>query len=386
MVYGTAVLAVLGGIIFYSGFDWGNWPTMLILTVLLIYLQTCSVRLGERTDYSLSTATVFPIIYLCGTTPAMLIALFSGLVDGLTRKKDWQRTLFNMSQLSLCSLLASLSLKYLSILLGIDGLGGVLAMGGATLVYVLSNIAFVSLIVSIWRGVSWWNQLKLLSMRSLHSSFSSGFTGLIFTYFAKSYGFWGLLGFSALMVNLSGLLQSAAKVSSERARREELEEALVIDEMTTAFNFRYLNKWLSAAAEDQMALLFMDIDDFSIFNNTYGHAEGDEVLRVLVETINKSVRTDDKVIRYGGDEFVVLLNGMDGEGAMRVAQRIMGNLGSVRRANWKEPITVSMGIASAPRDARDKHQLLLFADQAMYAAKGAGKNTIQMWNAEKDPA
>src|SRR5690606_36620786 len=112
-------------------------------------------------------------------------------------------------------------------------------------------------------------------------------------------------------------------VSVEREQRKQLEEELVIDEMTGAYNFRYLNNWLGEPSGEAMSLLFMDIDDFALFNDTYGHAEGDKVLALLVETIRKSVREDDHVIRYGGDEFVVLLRGVDAEGARRLAGRIV---------------------------------------------------------------
>ncbi|MCK9526758.1 MAG: GGDEF domain-containing protein, partial [Limnochordia bacterium] len=161
---------------------------------------------------------------------------------------------------------------------------------------------------------------------------------------------------------------------------------LIIDEMTGAYNFRYLNNWLNNPSDDELSLLFIDIDDFAGFNNTYGHAEGDKVLARLVETINGSIRADDQVIRYGGDEFVVFLRKMDSKGAKSVAERIMQNLSRVSNPAWAQPITVSLGIAVKPKHTRDKRELLLFADQAMYRAKNLGKSQIQMWNIVNDSA
>ncbi len=390
LFYGTIFaitgIAIVLGVVFYSGYSAVNWSFMIVLTVLMFYLQTVVVRIGERMDYSLATAAMLPVIFLYGVTPSMLISALSGIYDGIKHKKEWRRTMFNAAQFAICALLASLSFGYLTNLLGNQGFGLAVAMSAGTAVYIVCNIALVSLLVAIWRGVSLFTQIKLLNTGVFHNNFSTGFVGVIFSFFVLSYGIWGLLAFSGLLLNLSWLLNAAAVVSTERARRQALEEALVVDEMTGAYNFRYLNNWLSEPSDVNMAVLFLDIDDFCIFNNKYGHAEGDKVLKILVDTINKSVRSADRVIRYGGDEFVVFLNEMDTQGARRVAQRIMENLDSLTDVHLTESITVSIGIATKPYDTKDKHQLLLFADQAMYMAKDKGKNTLQVWSAVKDPA
>ena len=385
-MYCITVITVVMGILFYSGVRKGSWLHLPVLVVLQMYLLGVSVRINERTDISLRTSTVVPMIYLTGATPAMIISILLGIYDGIRNKKEWRRTMFNAAQFALSALLASLSLEYLTSVLGTTGFGLVVAVTVATGVYIFCNIGLVCYIVAIWKDVSWWIQMRTVLKMSLFSSLSSGFIGIIFTFFVMSYGFWGLIAFALLVVNLSGLLKAAAEVSAERALREELEEELIIDEMTGANNFRYLNNWLSEPSQDDIALLFMDIDDFAVFNNTYGHAEGDKVLKRLVETIHHSVRADDQVIRYGGDEFVVFLKGMDASGALRVAERIMDNLAALKNPKWSEPITVSLGIAATPQHTQDKRQLLLFADQAMYRAKRSGKNNIQMWNTIKDPA
>lgn len=339
----VAVLAVICGVLFYSGVREGSWLHILVLTALRLYLQGVSVRISERTDLSLGTSAVLPMIYLTGITPAMAISVILGIYDGIVNKKQWRRTMFNAAQFALSALFAALSLEYLTSVLGSTGLGLVVSVTIATAVYVFCNIGLVCHIVAMWRGVSWWNQITMVLKMSSFSSLSSGFIGIIFTFFVISYDFWGLIAFSALLVNLSGLLKAAAEVSAERAKREELEEELVIDDMTGANNFRYLNNWLSDPSEETMALLFMDIDNFAEFNNSHGHAEGDRVLRQVVETIHQSIRADDQVIRYGGDEFVVFLKEMDAKGAERVAQRIMDNLATLKDPKWSRPITVSLG-------------------------------------------
>lgn len=386
VIYSVTAIAIISSVVFYSGLALQNWSIVVPLAVLMLYLKLIVVRIGERIDHSLGTAAIIPIIYLGGTTPAMIIAALSGLADGIYHKKEWRRTLFNASQFAICALLGSLAYQYFDRLIGPVGLGNVVAMGIGMLAYIITNILLVSLLVAIWRGVSWLEQIRLLSWRGIYGSFSNGFVGIIFAFFVMSYGFWGIIGFGALLINLSELLKSAAEVAAERVRRRKLEEELIIDELTGALNFRFLNQWLSEPGEGNAAVLFFDIDDFSAINDESGHAEGDKILKKFVETIYQNIRSDDKVIRYGGDEFVVLLNGMDGKGAQLVAERIITNLRLVNISSGETPVTASVGIAIGPTDARDKHQLLLFADQAMYGAKHAGKNTIRMWSAIKDSA
>lgn len=386
MIYAIAIITLLGGILFYSGIPWQDWPSLLTLTALLVYLQSFSVGIGGRMSLSLSTATIFPIIYLSGATPAMLISGLAGLVDGIRHKKTLERTLFNTSQLALSGLMGSLVFKHALQFLPLHGLTGVLAMTIGMITYIAVNILLVTLLVAIHRQISWRKQLAGIGFGPIYSSAGSGFIGILFTFFAISYKFWGLLAFSLLLVHLSELLKSAAEVRGERSKRRELEEELLIDEMTGANNFRFLTKWLGESLEERMAVLFIDLDDFKKFNDRYGHAEGDRVLKLVVETISNNIRANDRVIRYGGDEFVVLLPGMDSSGGFAVAQRIVSNLAKITSATWREPITVSIGIASTPQDTTDKHQLLLISDQAMYQAKHLGKNTVQVCSSMKGPA
>jgi len=382
----VAVAAVVLGIVFYSGYPEGSWPYIVILAALQIYLHSGSVSIDDRSYISLGTSAILPMILLCGTTPSMLISVFKGVYDGIKYQKAWRRTLFNAGQFALSTLAASLSLEKLTELLGSEGWGLIVAISAATVVYVLCNIGLVRFVVAMAKGVSWWGEFKTSLRVNLFSSWSSGFIGIIFTFFVLRYELLGLLAFSALLIILSWLLQATAEVGAERALRKELEEELIIDVMTGAYNFRHLNNWLSEPSDEAVSLLFMDIDNFAAFNDTYGHAEGDRVLRLLVETIEKSIREGDHVIRYGGDEFVVFLKGMDAEKAKLVAERIMDNLAKLKDPKWKEPITVSLGIVAKPQHSSDKRQLLLFADQAMYNAKNSGKNNIRIYQADRDSA
>jgi diguanylate cyclase (GGDEF)-like protein len=378
-MYAIGFITIVLGVIFFDGFDQVNWLVVLFFAALALFLQDSKVNVDESSAISLAVTIILPMIYLCGATAAMLVSAIEGLGDGLRHQKSWQRTMFNSSQFALSTVLAAITFDYLGSWLGPTPLGVGTALMVATVVYIVCNQSLVSFIRSVRKGTAWTVEMATRMGTNIYSNITSGFIGIIFTFFVMSYGYWGLILFSALVVVLSHLLKAASEVSVERGQRELLEGELVLDEMTRAFNFRYLNNWLCEPSDEAISLLFLDVDDFANYNETYGHEEGNEALRMLVGTIKKSVRTDDSVIRYGGDEFVVLLQGMDVRGARRVAGRIRENLALSKRAQGARPITVSLGIAVKPTHTTDKRLLLLYADQAMYQAKEAGKDDIQLW-------
>jgi len=148
---------------------------------------------------------------------------------------------------------------------------------------------------------------------------------------------------------------------------------------------------LARAAEDperRVAVLFVDLDDFKAANDTLGHLAGDRLLREIAGRMALCVRGEDLVARYGGDEFVVLLDGLHGpEGACRVAERIQARLRATPvAAEWNVPITASIGIALSGPECRSPDQMLHEADQAMYRAKAAGKARCAVFQEEEPPA
>ncbi len=378
-MYAVGLITLVLGVVFFDGFDQTNWLVMLFFTALALFLQDSAVNVSESSAISLGITIILPMIYLCGATPAMLVSAIKGLWDGVRQQKSWQRTMFNSSQFALSTVLAAITFDYMGPRFGPTRLGVALALAGATVVYIVCNKSLVSFIGSVRKGTAWTAEMVARMGTAFYSHVTSGFIGIIFTFFIMGYDYWGLILFSALVVILSYLLNAASEVSVERDQREQLEGELVLDEMTGAFNFRYLNNWLCEPSDEAISLLFLDVDNFATYNDIYGHEEGNAVLRMLVDTVKQSVRTGDSVIRYGGDEFVVLLRGMDALGARRVAGRIRGNLALSKGAKSAKPITVSLGIAVKPDHTTDKRLLLLHADQAMYLAKEAGKDNIQMW-------
>jgi diguanylate cyclase (GGDEF)-like protein len=138
----------------------------------------------------------------------------------------------------------------------------------------------------------------------------------------------------------------------------------------------------SAQIGSRTALLFIDIDYFKEANDRFGHDAGDLLLRFVADRLRSSIREADSVARLGGDEFCVILQGLtDTKPVERVAEKILTALASPFHVLTNiVQLSASIGIALAPRDANTSEDLIKKADQAMYAAKGAGRNQFSFFS------
>jgi len=137
--------------------------------------------------------------------------------------------------------------------------------------------------------------------------------------------------------------------------------------------------WSAASRSGQpLSVMVVDIDHFKSINDTYGHATGDLVLREAAATLRASARREDSVCRIGGEEFLVICPNTDLKSAMQSAERMRSNLGAKRIAigQMDKSITVSIGVAMREPALADLDALVSTADQALYAAKEAGRNQV----------
>ncbi|MDX1630458.1 MAG: EAL domain-containing protein, partial [Thermoanaerobaculia bacterium] len=136
--------------------------------------------------------------------------------------------------------------------------------------------------------------------------------------------------------------------------------------------------------EDRVALLFADLDRFKTVNDSLGHAVGDRLLKKVAGRLEECLRRQDTVARFGGDEFTVVLEGVeDREEIVRVAERMLGSLTRPFPLDGHEiNVTASIGISVFPRDGEDRASLLKHADASMYRAKARGRNRYQFFAPE----
>ncbi|HWV41713.1 GGDEF domain-containing protein [Pseudorhodoplanes sp.] len=124
-----------------------------------------------------------------------------------------------------------------------------------------------------------------------------------------------------------------------------------------------------------VSVMLIDIDHFKDFNDRFGHAAGDAVLRRIARTIMVTVRANDLVFRFGGEEFVVICEGLDCEAALTLGERIRREIATSIEGGGSG-VTASIGIASASTDCADYDALFQAADRRLYQAKAAGRNCV----------
>ncbi len=170
-------------------------------------------------------------------------------------------------------------------------------------------------------------------------------------------------------------------------RFAEVSDLAYLDDLTHLFNMRYLHLALdrevttSAQGGSPFSLLFLDLDHFKSINDTYGHLVGSRLLVEVARVLKGCVRDNDVVVRYGGDEYVILLKGTDSGGALKVAERIRRTVEThhfLAREGLGVSLTTCIGVASFPEHAQDKASLLDFADRAMYRGKKSSRNVVYM--------
>jgi diguanylate cyclase (GGDEF)-like protein len=169
---------------------------------------------------------------------------------------------------------------------------------------------------------------------------------------------------------------------------EDITESIT-DELTGSFNRRKLREDLEEELQraerynNNLSVLMIDIDWFKEYNDFYGHQKGDELLERLVETISKNIRFNDRLYRYGGEEFVVLLPETDEKEAEDVAEKLRVKIGKKKFVGEKKSqpdkkITISIGIASYPKNGSSSREIIFAADSALYDAKASGRNVVKV--------
>jgi diguanylate cyclase (GGDEF)-like protein len=170
--------------------------------------------------------------------------------------------------------------------------------------------------------------------------------------------------------------------------RERLESEVVTDHLTGLYNHRYFHERLqqevhrASRQHSKLGLLLFDIDDFKRVNDVHGHLVGDQVLQGLAACARNVVRSEEVVCRIGGEEFAILLPGSGADETATAAERLRR---TVAHATFPSEVhvTVSAGVAEAPRDASSPRELLACADLALLEAKASGKNRVVLSSAQQ---
>jgi diguanylate cyclase (GGDEF)-like protein len=181
-----------------------------------------------------------------------------------------------------------------------------------------------------------------------------------------------------------GRQELAAANEALREKNKQLEEVSITDSLTGLYNRSHLMDTLAGEVARSrrhnraFTLLIMDIDHFKSYNDTYGHLAGDEALRRTGFLLKESIRSCDYAARYGGEEFMLILPETGAEDGVELAERIRNQIAEKEMGSDGNPlkVTISIGVASFPKDGDDPHSLMKRADAALYEAKRRGRNRV----------
>jgi len=186
---------------------------------------------------------------------------------------------------------------------------------------------------------------------------------------------------------LATLTIPIAAALSNSVRIADAERLSLTDDLTRLRNARYLRQFLvneikrARRYRSNVAALFLDLDDFKRINDLHGHLAGSHALMEVAAVVLPSVRDTDCVVRYGGDEFVLILTETGIDEAVRVAERIRAKIEAHQFTGGRRlkfSLTASFGVAVFPMHASSPQQLIACADRAMYQAKAANKNCVRV--------
>ncbi len=173
-------------------------------------------------------------------------------------------------------------------------------------------------------------------------------------------------------------------INSLQDKIKDLEENSQLDPLTKVFNRRALNSYVNQVCEKgeikhEMHFLILDIDDFKNINDTYGHVAGDKVLIFLANLLKKTLRDGDKIFRYGGEEFVIILNRIDHDSCLNISERVLKLVSSNKLIYKGTTLQVTVSIGTTQYHNGDTMEdLIERADKALYRSKSNGKNQMNV--------
>jgi diguanylate cyclase (GGDEF)-like protein len=190
-----------------------------------------------------------------------------------------------------------------------------------------------------------------------------------------------------LLARVANLLRLRHYSQNLKKEHDRVVRLSVTDDVSGFHNTRYLHRYLdrlldtpSAKSED-VSLAFFDIDNFKLLVDANGHLCGAKALREVAQTVNTVLDVDDRLVRYGGDEFIVILPRQSKAQALAKVERMkeaIANAVYLQKEEVNARLNASFGLATFPEDASDKRELLAEADRCLFHSKTAGKNRISL--------
>ncbi|WP_169332853.1 bifunctional diguanylate cyclase/phosphohydrolase [Effusibacillus pohliae] len=293
--------------------------------------------------------------------------------------------LFNTSQVGLSAYMGLLAYEMAGGIVGNFHLDKSFTYLSFILVFFVTNVSLVSFYMTL-RNESQLleNIARLLHKQSVLIYFTFVSFGILMTIVLQAEGLGGVILLSIILLFLSITYRHYYEMY------DHFRFLSIKDELTGLYNHRYFQEKLNemVAKGETVSLLLLDLDYFKIYNDMYGHPQGDKLLQEISKELVKEIPEHGVVCRYGGEEFAVLLPGTESEEALAIAEsirtRIAGHSFYGMEHMPKKRITVSVGVSTYPRMATSKENLIMLADEALYKVKYTSRNKVQLYSSLVD--
>ncbi|HWI60229.1 MAG TPA: GGDEF domain-containing protein [Symbiobacteriaceae bacterium] len=363
----------------YSGYDLFAWISALVFAATMAAARVMPIHGvdANHVSYGWYMAVEFAIIAALPVPLACLAHLPALPVEiGHRMRKKMPEPFrgpdYNVSASIICAFAAGHVLRLLQSVTGPGDFWQTVNLIPVALVFLVVQYLMLQTLVCLDRKLPW-HMTGLLH--------TDGIIGdVMMTLLGALIGRLYVLDRSTILLTIIPL----ATLQRTLQRMQQAKLALV-DSKTELYNYRYLDRALSdevrkaTQSGKPLTLIFGDMDYLRDINNTYGHLAGDRALISVARIFKRCGRPGDVPARFGGEEFVLLMPGTEFEQAWEVAERIRTETAACRLETDDGgvfSVTISLGVASFPRDATTVQGLIKAADQAVYAAKRGGKNKV----------
>jgi len=358
----------------------GNFPEP-STTVLLVLFGLISYHLPVALPSGIYVNPGFPLLmgalFRYGIAPALLVIVPSMLLHFWTRRHGLSNCLFNAGQFTLSLYAAKQVGSWMGWVAGVAATDrDLVTIVLMILAYDATNILFITgadLFVSKTSFLEAFVKNFFTDRKSLMAV--RGFLTLVGTVISSH------LGNTAFVVIFVGVMLLRRQNEFQKELLQKTKESQT-DPLTGIYNLRYLREWVDtefsnlALNNEPCTMIFIDVDGLKHINDLYGHDMGNCLLCHLSQVIKTSIRTEDVLARYGGDEFLVMCPKTNTSGGLVAAQRILNaaRSESVSLGEAKIDINLSIGVASWPEHGDTAYDVIRMADKSMYMSKKHGGN------------
>jgi diguanylate cyclase (GGDEF)-like protein len=373
----STTIVILIYTIFYMPFTW-TWLSILF-SLLYIFITTSTVQVSENCLFSMGLGSALLILFFFGVQPVIIAGvIYSIMAAFINKKRKLTTTVFNIkSYFNICLEILVTYITYIFIRnfqVDLHTYNGVMVVIAAGLVHISSNSILLFLVDSFYNGVWKTDHFALDQIKiELYSIVLSLI--IIYTYYNGEV----LLTFAIFSLNIP-----FNRLAQMNYLLKQQNQELITDTLTKAYNFKYFEGVLKNNIENKrnLALVFIDIDEFKEVNDKYGHSAGNKAIIDLTNMIRGIIGDKSILCRFGGDEFCIIVDESELDKIDIIAEDLIAKTSNleIEYGNNRFNIRVSVGIYTANDTGENIQAIIDKADNAMYEAKKQGGHKVVKCN------